>query len=123
MDSSFPKDEVSTERGQLHILIGEPIRASRDAARPTVIGKVLQRWAEEQADLVPTLWSDLEHQAACAQYVRMCGGNTRNLPIAKNKGSWLSAVQLKAVAAQLDTVIILGNLTRLSRFGGYRGPK
>jgi hypothetical protein len=89
------------------ILIGEPVRASRDAARPTVPDNVLQRWAEEQAELVPALWADPDDQAACAQYIRICGGHTRNLPIAKNKELWLSSKQITEIAARLDLVVIL----------------
>lgn len=49
------------------ILMGVPMRASRDSAKPIVSDSELKRWAEEQSALVPLLWEDESRQAACAQ--------------------------------------------------------
>ena len=56
------------------ILLGQPIKASRDAASPIVPQTVLRRWAEEQSEIVPNLWKMPEDQQACAQYIHLCGG-------------------------------------------------
>jgi len=76
------------------VLAGTPMRASRDSARPLVSDDELRRWADEQATLVPRLWDNPQIQAACAQYVRLCGGHTKNLPICMNKGRWYSAQEI-----------------------------
>src|SRR5262249_44100273 len=77
--------------GIVGVLIGQPLRASRDSAKPIVPDAVLKQWAEEQVAIVPRLWTTPERQAACAQYVRLCGGSTQSLPIAIHRGKWVSA--------------------------------
>ena len=89
------------------LLIGEPMRASRDGARPIVPTSVLRRWAEGQADLVPDIWPDPADQAACAQHIRLCGGDTRKLPIATRKREWLSTEKVRDVAVRFDSIVII----------------
>lgn len=88
------------------VLVGAPMRASRDAARPLVPDDELKRWTEEQADLVPHLWERPKLQAACAEYIRLCGGHTRNLPICVSKGKWWSALEI-AARSDLPSEILL----------------
>jgi hypothetical protein len=97
--------------GIFGILTGQPVRASRDDATPLVPEAVLRRWAEEQADIVPNLWSKSEHQSACAQYIRMCGGATRRLPIVIYKGVWLSAEEIVDIGSLLELAIIVDHHT------------
>lgn len=93
------------------VLVGQPLRASRDAAMPGVPSDVLAKWAEEQAALVPALWPTPEEQAACAQYVRLCGGNTRDLPIAIHRGQWVTAAAVAREAASMSDVVIMDHFT------------
>ena len=78
------------------VLVGVPLRASRDVAKPIVEIDELRRWAQEQSALVPSLWREEKPQAECAQYIRRCGGDTGNLPICLNKGNWCSATQIRS---------------------------
>ncbi len=93
--------------GIVGVLAGRTLRASRDSALPIVPDSVLKRWAEEQADLVPMLWSSPEQQADCAQYIRLCGGSTKGLPIAIYRGEWVSADQIGGMTSLPDEVVIV----------------
>lgn len=89
------------------VLTGVATRAARDAARPVVSAEELRRWAEEQVPLIPDLWTDQTAQAACAQYVRLCGGHTGSLPIAIYKGEWCSADEVRLWRDLPDELILL----------------
>ncbi len=93
------------------ILAGRPVRASRDDAEPVVSRAAWKTWAEEQAGLVPDLWPKPAHQVSCAQYIRMCGGHTKQLPICMNQERWLSAEQVAEVATSFLEVILLDSFT------------
>ena len=86
----------STLSGIAGVLVGVPLRASRDVAKPIVETDELKRWAQEQIDLVPSLWEGEKVQAECAHYIHLCGGDTGNLPICLNKGNWCSATQIRS---------------------------
>ncbi len=105
--------------GIIGVLVGEPTRASRDAARPSVSRASLKKWAEEQADLAHLLWAEPEKQSACARYIRMLGGNTKDLPVAFRQGRWWSAVEIAKTAAP-ETAIIVPELTINFRFRALR---
>jgi hypothetical protein len=89
------------------VLTGVPMRASRDAAKPVVDADELKRWAEEQSHLVPALWEDAESQAACAKYIRLCGGDTGELPICRNGGRWCSASEIRSRTDVPDSIVLL----------------
>ena len=99
--------KACTLSGIMGILVGQPTRAARDGATPTVPLAVLKRWAEEQAELVPKLWEKPEDQAGCAQYIRMCGGSTKRLPIAIFRGKWLSYEDLTKIVDPPDVAILI----------------
>ena len=92
------------------IMLGEPRRAARDNAVPVVSLEELKRWAEEQADLVPNLWPQPEHQTGCAQYIRLCGGSTKKLRVAAHKGKWVSVVDIAGMKLP-DVVILINDYT------------
>lgn len=100
-----------TLSGITGILIGTPERAARDSAMPVVEADELKRWAEEQVALIPDLWNSPVAQAACAQYVRMCGGHTGALPIAQFRGRWISAEDIERMSNAPDEVVILDRFT------------
>jgi len=77
------------------VLLGRPTRAARDVGEPLASKAALKRWAEEQATLVPHLFGTPEERAACAQNIRICGGDTGELPIAQYRGDWVSAKQVQ----------------------------
>ncbi len=103
--------------GIIGILIGKPLRASRDSAMPLVPEGVLRRWAEEQVELVPRVWSSPNQQSACAQYIRLCGGDTKSLPIAIYRGKWVSADDIAAMSSPPDEAILVDHLTIEYDFG------
>jgi len=92
------------------VLLGTPERASRDAAKPLASREIVARWAEEQSDLVPYLWPNEEHQKACAQNIRICGGDTKRLPIAKLNGIWVSAIEIAQMVLP-DEIILLDDFS------------
>jgi hypothetical protein len=71
----------------------------------------LKRWAEEQAEIVPQLWPSPERQSACAQYIRLCGGSTKGLPIAIYRGTWVSEDDIRGMASLPDEAVIVDHLT------------
>jgi len=81
--------------GVVGVLSGRPLRASRQVAVPLVEVSTLRSWAEDQADLVPRLWLDPESQMACAQYIAMCGGRTKGLPIGFHRERWVTAEEIE----------------------------
>jgi len=93
--------------GIIGILLGRPTRSSRDAAKPIVPGDVLKYWAEEQASLVPQLWKNPKEQSECAEYIHMCGGSTKKLPITIHKGKWLSSEDIAEMVNPPETAILV----------------
>lgn len=73
------------------ILIGTSQNAARDIAVPVIDTRALAEWATDQADLVLNVYDDLKLLEDCAQIVRLCGGDTRNLSIAYGTSGWVSA--------------------------------
>ena len=104
------------------VLKGIPMRASRDTAKPIVDDDELRHWAEEQSHLIQGLWSDPIHQAACAQYIRLCGGDTGDLPICQNKGHWYSANDIRKSADLPDSIVLIDRFVidyRFQHVGSY----
>jgi len=93
------------------VLIGNVKRASRDVATPKLPYTALKLWAEEQAFLIPALWLTSERQAACAQYVRLCGGHTGPLPICINQGKWWSANDIETRENLPPEIVIIDHLS------------
>jgi hypothetical protein len=87
-------------------LVGNATRASRDEAVPLVEKHELARWASEQSELVSDVWNDVEEQQSCAQYIRLCGGETRALPIAQFRDGWVSMAQVRELAKSMDKILI-----------------
>lgn len=97
---------ASPLNGIAGFIIGETTRAARDKATPLIPKKQLADWATEQASLIPNIYTFPETQVSAAQVIRICGGNTRELPIASYKGQWLSALQIAALPIP-DKIVIL----------------
>ena len=113
---------ASSLTGICGVLIGQPIHASRDSAIPILDDSDLKAWAEEQAEIVPNLWEKPEEKSACAQYIWMCGGNTKNLPICIFQGKWRSAEEIANLTDLPDKVILLDSFTvnyEFSLFNSY----
>jgi len=68
------------------LLLGRPERLSRIMARPMAFDcpEALSRWATEQSDLVPRLTEDRMMLGNYALLIRLLGGDTRGLPIARS---------------------------------------
>ncbi len=76
---------ASHQVGIVGLLLGDPSHASRFAARPVAVDcpAVMTAWATEQADLVPRLSNDLRTLVHYALLVRLAGGDTNELAIAR----------------------------------------
>lgn len=92
--------------GVCGLLVGDTSNAARDTAIPSAPEAVLAQWATEQSSLVPLLYESEEDQAAAAQYIRVCGGSTEDLPIAIFRGAWISANEIKRTPMPQEIVII-----------------
>ena len=104
------------------ILEGTSMRASRDTAKPIVDDQELRRWATEQSELVPSLWKNPIEQAACAKYIRLCGGDTGRLPICQHNDEWYSADDIRKLENLPDVVILLDGFVidyQLRHIGSY----
>lgn len=77
------------------VLLGEPVRVSRDLARPIVPKEVLARWATEQAARIPGETDDPRQQALSAQVVLACGGSFGALKLARLGEYWVSEEELR----------------------------
>ena len=102
----FRSSDISGIAG---IFIGEIIGVARDIAIPVVDREALAKWASEQANLVSDLIEDPEDQAYCANIVRICGGSTGKLKIAKSAQGWLDAKQIIQIFRPIDELLLIGS--------------
>lgn len=77
------------------VLLGTPIRAARDYARPVASHSAFKNWASEQARLLEPLMSDHEEQMEVAEIVASLGADTGPLKICEVGGSALSVCELR----------------------------
>jgi len=89
------------------IVIGIPLRASRDRARPFVEGRAVAGWATEQGRLMAGVSSDHELLETGAAEVRSMGGSVSNLPIARSKRGWMTPEDIEKYATDFEEIIIL----------------
>lgn len=89
------------------IFTGKPNTASRKNAEPIVSIQELHRWATEQSQLVPKLYSEEKDLAECASIIAAFGGSTANLPIAYSEDGWKSSEQILKWASVYDEVFLL----------------
>lgn len=89
------------------VLAGTSRHVSRNVAEPLVSLETLAAWATEQADIVPQLYEQADAQAACGEIIRLCGGNTKNLPIAIYQGAWVSYTDIAQNKNLPDEVLLL----------------
>jgi hypothetical protein len=83
------------------------MHVSRNVAVPLVSREKLAAWATEQADLVPNLYDAADAQAACGEIIRLCGGSTKNLPIAIYQDAWVSYVDVSQNQDLPDEILLL----------------
>jgi hypothetical protein len=89
------------------VLAGTSRHVSRNVAVPLVSRERLAAWATEQADLVPNLYDEADAQAACGEIIRLCGGSTKNLPIAIYQDAWVSYVDVSQNQDLPDEILLL----------------
>ena len=87
------------------------MRAARDCAEPVLAKDKLASWASDQSELIPALYAEPEFQQSAAQIIRVCGGSTGTLPIAKCNGHWVSAVDIAEMRLP-DELVILDRFTQ-----------
>jgi hypothetical protein len=97
---------ASRLQGIAGFMIGEATRASRDSATPVMSATQLAAWATEQAAVVPALYQDPKSQASAAQTIRICGGHTGGLSIAKHSEGWVSVLEIASLNLP-DQIVIL----------------
>jgi hypothetical protein len=102
---------TSPLQGIAGVFIGDTTTAARDKAKHSVAEKALAAWADEQATLVTSLYSDSEALTSAAEVIRLCGGHTGPLPIALRSGQWLSFEQISN--SQLpDEIVVVDHYVR-----------
>ncbi len=98
------------------IVLGRPEGAARFAARPLVFDcpEALEAWASEQAELVTRVTDDPVVLVQYAGLIRVLGGDTRGLPIARTRDAIWSFDDI-AHARELPEEISLHE----DQWGGY----
>ena len=94
--------------GIVGILLGESTRASRDAAIPIIENVELQKWINEQVDLLHKLSISNLTELECSCIIRSLGANTKLLKIVKYKNEYLCYHELiEIIKSENLTEIIL----------------
>lgn len=93
-------------QGIAGFIVGTSLRAARDYADPIISNEKLAQWASEQATLIPNLYQDPESQMSAAQTIRVCGGRTGILPIARHLDNWVTVDNIESLNLP-DEIIIL----------------
>ncbi|GLX14174.1 hypothetical protein Pstr01_24130 [Pseudomonas straminea] len=88
------------------ILLGKPLRASRDESEPLATPEELSTWASEQAHLVPNLFPEKQDQLDCAETILNCGGDSGPLPICRFKDQYYSEEELSQLTLPEELIII-----------------
>lgn len=88
------------------VIVGEPVTASRDLAKPTVPAEVLSAWATEQAKLIGSTRLADETKARAAEVVLECGGKIGSLPIVRWAREWLSAEEFAERISNKSTIYV-----------------
>lgn len=88
------------------ILLGKPLRASRDESEPIATLEELSAWASEQAHLVPNLFPEKHEQLDCAETISNCGGDPGPLPICEFRDQYHSEEDLSQIDLPDELVII-----------------
>ncbi|MCB8749054.1 ATP-binding protein [Rhodoferax sp. U2-2l] len=102
---------ASPLQGIAGVILGESTKAARDSACPIVAPDVLSSWANEQAGLLPNLYSAPEALASAAEIVRLCGGDTGLLPIAIHRGKWVSTLDIRNMDLS-DVVLVVDHFVK-----------
>lgn len=101
------------------ILIGEPLTAARNVAKPIVSGRVLRKWASRQARLVEARDYDIAQKLSAADIIRACGGDTGSLPIARTKAGWIAIGDVAGWRAYDEVLLVqdaaVGNIEEYGR--------
>ena len=88
------------------ILVGRSQRASRDAALPTVSKEMVAEWATDQATLLRELPGSAESKSQAAEVVWVLGGDTADLPVARDSSGWVTVPDI-ATKDQPDEVVLV----------------
>ncbi len=102
------------------VLSGTSERAARDVARPLISKSQLANWASEQAQLIPKVYQNIDHQNWCSVTVRECGGNTHSLPIARYRNQWVTYNDL-AKNQELPSRLLLVEPDNVAYFEDIKG--
>lgn len=97
---------ASPLQGIAGFMVGNSTRAARDRAVPSMPKLQLAIWATEQAALIANIYTEPESQVSAAQTIRICGGSTENLPIARHRGSWVTAPDIAAMNLPNELVLL-----------------
>jgi Histidine kinase-, DNA gyrase B-, and HSP90-like ATPase len=103
------------------VLVGEPVTAARDVARPIISPDVLSQWASRQPEVVRDYSDKPEVLAEAAQVIASCKGDTGALPVAESGVGWLDLAAVAEWAVELRELISIQD-AGLSLERRYNGP-
>lgn len=89
------------------VIMGTPLRASRDIAMPIPENDGLLAWSSEQAQLIARSSFDSESQMEAAGLVRQLGGETGTLPIGCTQEGFLHQEAMAKYLAPFDEIFVM----------------
>ena len=93
--------------GVAGVLLGDSVRATRDALVPIIHDTDLETWATHQATMLAALDLQPEAQAELAAFVHLFGGDTATLTIAECTSGWVTAQNIRELKNPPDEVVIV----------------
>ena len=89
------------------VVAGEPQRASRDRATPSITSEERERWLKEQVQLLQQSDIDPEEKASITPYLVSSDMDTENLPIALTSSGWMSEPEIRSKIAGLSRIVLI----------------
>jgi hypothetical protein len=106
---------ASALMGIAGVLVGYPLGASRDRAKPVVDLKQISAWATTEANIVARENLDPITQMETASLLVACGGNVSPLAVAYTADGWLTPVTLRHFLRDKQRVRIVNHPYELLR--------
>jgi hypothetical protein len=94
-------------RGIMGVLIGVPITANRNIARPIINNEDLALWATNQGKKIMKSNINDRIKADIAACIKSCGGDIDEIPISFCSNGWLRAKGIAELMRNFDEILIL----------------
>lgn len=91
------------------VLLGEPIRASRDQAVALASPQALKSWATQQGTLLQEVVTEDQDQVSIAEMVAVLGGDIGDLKFCEVGGQFLNVKQLRSLLRERDEIWVAFN--------------